>query len=193
MPRLFEPVGDVPRWRLIYDLLAQANVNDVVTYEELAKVLDVDPDMDRHIIQGNIARASTELLVEHKHAIENARGVGYRVVQAEEHLGLAQKRSVRARNQIGKATAVVKHVDYNELAGEVRRKFEAAGQVLAWQTSMMAQLDLRQQDLEERMAGVQATVRQTQRDAETTHERLAWLEAQLNKRSGGDGPELRSA
>lgn len=186
MPRPFEPVGDVARWRTLYELLAAANVDEVVTYADMADALDLDPVKDRRTIQGAITRAAAELLEINKHAIEPIRNAGYRIVKPAEHLVLAQRRSKKAERSLVRSSQVVTHVDYNGLASDVRRNFEAVGRVLAFQIGVMRRLDIRQRDLEESLVEVQSGVQQTQRDVQSHDERIAWLEEQERRRTGGD-------
>lgn len=190
MPRPFEPVGDVARWRLVFDLLvatlAESGVDFVVTYKDMAEALDLDPDVDRRTIQGVMPRAAKEFLEVHKHAMKAVPNQGYRIVKPAEHLGLAQERSSRATRHMVKADSVVTNVDFNGMESEVRRSFEVIGRVVRFQMGMMRQLDIRQRDVDERLAAVQANVQRTERDVQTHSERLAWLEEQERRRMGGD-------
>lgn len=189
MPRPFEPIGDLPRWRLLYELLSAAEVDEVVPYKELAESLDAEDDpAGRRLVQAAISRAARELLHTHRHAIEVVRNTGYRVVKPVEHLDLAHKRTRRAQVNLVKGAEVVSHVDLNGLTEDVRHSFEVVGQVFAFQMSHMRHLDLRQRDLDERLAGVQSTVRQTAQDQKSLNERVAWLEQQAH-RDGADGGE----
>lgn len=189
MPRPFEPIGDLPRWRLLYELLSVAEVDEVVPYKELAEALDAEDDPDgRRLVQAAISRAARELLHTHRHAIEVVRNQGYRVVRPVEHLDLAHKRTRRAQVNLVKGAEVVSNVDLNGMAADVRRSFEVVGQVFAFQMAHMRHLDLRQRDLDERLAGVQSTVKQTAEDQRSLGERVAWLEQQARKDDDGGEP-----
>ena len=184
MPRPFEPIGDVARWRTLYEVLSSAKVDDVVTYADMAEALELDAERDRQAIRSAVTRAATELLEVDKHAIEAVPDKGYRIVKPAEHLVLAQRRSKKAERSIVKSRSHVVNVDFNDLEEGLRSTFETVGRVLGWQLSMMRQLDIRQRDLEDSLASVQATVEQTARDQKSHEERLAWLE-QRQRLAGG--------
>lgn len=183
--RAFEPVGDRARWKTLYELLTKADVDDVVTYEDMAAALSINPVDDRRIIQQSIGRAATELLQVDKHAIEPVINEGYRIVKPAEHLVLAQRRGRRAERAMEKGHATVTNVDYNGLEADTRRTFELVGRAMAWQIAVMRRLDSRQRDFAESLASVQATVTQTAADQAAHESRLAWLEEQERKRRGG--------
>jgi hypothetical protein len=105
------PDGPVARWRVIYDLLQPLRPGDVLTYERMARALELDAKADRHVIQMAARRALRELLdVDHRGA-EAVTNTGYRVAAASDHLSLGEKRSARAGRQISAGHAVTTKVD----------------------------------------------------------------------------------
>jgi len=57
---MFEPRGDKPEWRLVYDeLLSAADYGQVITFSQLAEVLERDVH-DRQRLRAPIARARRE-------------------------------------------------------------------------------------------------------------------------------------
>jgi hypothetical protein len=129
----FEPVGPVARWKLIYDLLRPLNVGEILTYDSMARALDLDSEADRHVIQMSARRALKELLnIDHRgsKAVTN---VGYRVAMPIEHIGLAEERNKRAGRQLVAGRNVSTKVDLNGVDSQTRAALEVLAQGFARQ------------------------------------------------------------
>lgn len=185
----FKPVGEVARWRTLYELLRPLVPNDVLPYGDMADALELDPVKDRMTIQMAMRRAAKELeQVDHR-AVDSVRGVGYRVVEAPEHLTLAERHQRKARGALVRSHSKVEHVDYNALTAESRKAFEVVGRALTWQLQQMRHLDLRQKDLETAVEAVQSTVNRTETDVAQHDQRLADLERRVAALNGRESPE----
>lgn len=96
------PPTETARWRVLYDRLKGADYGRSFSYDELSKIVGVaDIRQDRWILQ----RTREELVRKDKRYLENLRRVGYRVVEASEHLGIGhqyRKKSMRAAARSGK-------------------------------------------------------------------------------------------
>ncbi|MFL3869241.1 hypothetical protein LT966_21820 [Streptomyces griseobrunneus] len=172
----FEPIGAEARWRTVYKLLTRQNVGDTVTYQQLADALDLHPKRDRTTIQAAVRRASQDFEERDKHALTAVANVGYRVVEAHEHLGLARKQQRKAGRALANGHSKVINVDFTGMDPEVRKAFEVTGRAFSLQMDFNRRFDVRQKRLE---SVVQETSQRTDRnEAEIAElkERLARLE-----------------
>ena len=172
----FEPVGELARWRVLVDLLRGAARGTLVSYAELGEALGLHPEDERPAIRAAVQLAAKHLSREHNRSLAAVRGVGYRVVLPEEHLGLAQAQQRKSRQALVRARGHVEHVDLSELDDVQRGLVMAAASALAWQQAQIRRLDLRQKDLESVVRSVQA---QTERTQEETAAQLAELEGRI--------------
>jgi hypothetical protein len=108
----FQPRGDKPEWRKIYDdLLAEADYGRVVTYAELSTVLGLQ--FERH--RSPIYRARRELGNLHLRWLVAVPKVGYRVIAANEHIHVADDHKHRARRQMTRMLEVARATDLAKL------------------------------------------------------------------------------
>lgn len=118
----FRPKGDVPEWRMIYDaLLVEANFGDVITYDELDEALG-RPFRDN---RSPIYRARNELGDMRRRWLEPVDGIGYRVIEANEHLYAAAKRKRRAQNQLKQMVHIGEVTDLARLTPEELATFDS--------------------------------------------------------------------
>lgn len=185
----FKPVGEVARWRTLYELLRPLAPDDQITYEEMAEALDLDLAKDKTVIQLAMRRAAKELEEVDNRAVDSVRNVGYRVVRAPEHLTLAERHQRKARGALVRSHSKVEHVDFNELDQTARKAFEVVGRALTWQLQQMSYLDLRQRDLQAAVESVQGNVNRTQSDVAQHDERLRELERRIAELGGEETPE----
>lgn len=177
MTHPFEPIGEKARWRLLYEVMAAAEVDSVVSYADLADALDLDAIGGRQIIQQAMSRAGRELLEKNNRAVESVRGVGYRVVRPEEQLRLAQYHQQRASKSLVRGSRTVRHVDFNGMDAGTRHAFEVTGRALGALIDMNRRLDARQERLEESMKSVVGRVDRSDDEIAALRERLARLES----------------
>ena len=111
----FAPIGDRARWRVIYDVLAELEPGDVLTYGRAAELLDLHETHDRAAIQKAIRRAAQENEVVNKRVIEPVKNVGYRVVHASEQAGIAKRYQRKSLDAIDTGTSKVVNVRLGEL------------------------------------------------------------------------------
>lgn len=175
--RPFEPIGDRARWRIIYELLQRAEVGQVITYEDLGAVLDLDPQSDRHTIQMAVRRAAREHEEADNRALDVIPNTGYVIVPAPEHLRLARDHHKRASKSLARGHSKVVHVDLSGLDPETRHAFEVVARAFALQMEFNKRFDVRQARLE------QAVNDMSQR-TERTEEEIAELKARLARLEG---------
>jgi DNA-binding winged helix-turn-helix (wHTH) protein len=130
MSTLFEPKGEVAEWRLIFDhLLSGAEFGDVITYDQLADVLEKSVEevkRTRHAIY----RARKEFGEQRRRWLVALPGRGYRVIQAVEHLSVANQHKSKARRQYESALTVSNVTDLSRLTGEQLASFDAQRKIL---------------------------------------------------------------
>lgn len=174
MSAAFKPKGEVARWRLVYDRLCEANVDDIVTYQQLSEVLDLHPTRDRHTIQMAMRRAAQEYETENRRALVPMRNQGYRVVGAEEHLALARTHQKKAGHELARGYSKVVNVDMNGLEPAVQQAFGMMAQAFALQMDFNRRFNVRQTKLEK-------AIRETQESSTRTDEEVAELRARLER------------
>jgi hypothetical protein len=122
----FQPKGDRPEWRIIYDeLLVAADFNTIIAYAELDRVLG------RSFVENRspIYRARQHLGEMRLRWLEAEPGVGYRVIEAREHLDAAQRRKRRARTQLGLMVKIAEVTDLARLEPDELARFDAQARI----------------------------------------------------------------
>lgn len=131
----FEPKGDVPEWRLIYDELRKLNVGDEITYRELSAALERPFVKNRNPLY----RAADELLHADRRALETVRGRGYRIAAAESHGILARRQIKFSRRRLRKGRALVENVRTEELPAHVARLYQMQAVNFSWAEQALQQ------------------------------------------------------
>jgi hypothetical protein len=172
----FEPLGETARWRIIYELLTETPVGDVLTYDAIADALDLDAGKDRHTVQVSTRRAATELEKVDKNAVEAVPGVGYRVVQPEEHLRLAKYQQRRSSRALARGSSKVINVDLSNVDPEIRQAFQVVAAAFAMQMDFNRRTDVRQKKLEQALDTVREKSTRTEDEVAELRARLERLE-----------------
>ena len=119
----FVPAGEKARWRVIYEIMQNADYGDVLKYWELGAALGLDHanDKDKHTIQMAVRRATIQLeRVEGRTAV-SVRNQGYQIAKPGEHLGIGRARNKRAGRQLDRGERVTNGVDLNLVDDETRK------------------------------------------------------------------------
>lgn len=173
----FEPVnGGVPRWRVLYAMLAPRSVGDILTYEAMCEALEI-PSTSRHIVQSAIRRAAREFEVHDRHALEPVPNVGYRVVKAEEHMVLARQQQKRAGRALSRGHSKVVNVDLSEMDPETRKAFTVVAQAFSAQMDFNRRTDIRQKNLEQIVSKLTPRTERAEQEIQELKKRLARLES----------------
>lgn len=175
----FEPVGDLARWRTVYDMLKPLVVDDVLTYEALAQALGLNADHDRPVMQAAVRRAARTFEQADKHALVAVPNVGYRVVRADEHVVLARGQQRRASRALERGHSKVVNVDLRGLSPEVRALTEATARAFSLQMDFNRRFDVRQQRLEGVVAEVSERTDRSEAEIAELKARLARLEGEV--------------
>lgn len=124
----FRPKGDKPEWQMIYDsLLMRVDFGDIITHEQLDAVLGRVFIEDR----GPLYKARRYLGKHRKRWVEPVEGVGYRVIEAREHMSAAQRRKRRARRQLSMMVEIAEVTDLARLTPEELAQFDTQAKVNA--------------------------------------------------------------
>lgn len=169
----FEPIGDTARWRVLYhELLKSTSHGDLITYDAMGNMLDLDPEADRHAIQMAVRRAARELLEADKLALDAVPNQGYRVVQASEHMELARRQQRRSHRALSRGHKTVVNVDFSGMEPEVRKAFDVMASAFAMQMDFNRRIDVRQRNLESATKAVTARQDRTEEELAELRERL---------------------
>lgn len=117
----FEPKGDVAEWRLVYDHLKDLERGSVVTIESIEELLGRPLGQNR----SPVYRAIRELEENNSRTIATVRGIGYRIADPNEHLGLGLSHSGRARRQLRRGLQRAESADRGGLAPAAAARLEA--------------------------------------------------------------------
>jgi hypothetical protein len=172
----FEPVGERARWRVVYDMLAATDTNGVVTYEAMAAALDLDPDKDRLTLQGAMRRAAKEHEVVDKRAVTAVPNEGYRVVEPQEHLGLARRQQVRSTKALKRGHSKAVNVDMSKIEPETRKALDMVAQVISLQMDFNRRAETKLAAHDRAIKSLTEATQRTEAEREDIMERLRRLE-----------------
>jgi hypothetical protein len=126
-------------------LLAAAEFDDVVTYDQLSVCLNREFIRNR----GPIYRACHQLGMLRHRWLEAVSGVGYRVIQANEHVRASLDRKQRARNQLQKMQVISRATDLARLTFEERELWDRQERINAALVSIVSSHEKRIDRIEE--------------------------------------------
>lgn len=179
---LFKPLGPVARWRVLYEeLLVPAAVGDVITYEAMGEILDLDPHREVHKIRSALNRAAAEYEDENGHALESLSRRGYRVVEPSGHITLAHRQQRRATRALSRGHSLATCADLSNADPAVKRALDTIAQAFSLQMEINRRYDVRQKRLEEAMSTVQKDQERTDAELARLRERLRQVEDRLDE------------
>ncbi len=157
MTKLFEPVGERPQWQVVFDRIATMEIGDTITHQDLQALL---PGAPRGSRDSALNRAVRQIEDDRKRTLANVRGIGYRMVEASEHEGLARRRHKRAKRQLSSASRKLRSADRSRLTPDERKRFDALEDHLSRQQEMIRRLDARVERAETGLREVRRTQKQ---------------------------------
>jgi len=119
-----EAIVLVPLKDRVYELFNGLEPDSVVTYAQLAQVMNCDPQKERHLLRVPVYQACKRLERDNQRTIENVQNVGYRVVHAREHGTLAGKHLERAHRQVRRGARRLAATRRDELTREDRQRLD---------------------------------------------------------------------
>ena len=126
MSTRFQPKGEKAEWLMVFDeLLKDADFGTIVTYEELDELLE------RRFVDNRapLYRARAELGDTRKRWLEAVPGVGYRVIEANEHVRIARQHKRKAQRQMTTMVKVAQVTDLSRLTPTELADFESQSKV----------------------------------------------------------------
>lgn len=146
----FKPRGDRSLRIIVADLVARAQINDLITYEEFARVLDTP---DRTQIRQAISAARPVILRDYNRALIPERGRGYRIARPGEFAGIAQDHRRKSDRQISKALAMIDNAPVDKMSPDELARHRAVGIAIHNLASRMINAEQRLADLETAVYG----------------------------------------
>lgn len=109
-------------WQKLVPLLMEAEIDGVVTYEQMDRVLGLGSNIQQN--RSPYYRALTEVQVVGMRTFECVRGEGYRRVHPNEHTRLSEQRSKLAQHHLRVAEGILQAADANHLTPHEQRVTE---------------------------------------------------------------------
>lgn len=131
------------------DALKDRPPESLVTYEELAAALDLDPSADVSKIRSIVRAAIKPLLDLHRRGLSNVPGKGYRILPARENMVVASGHRSKADRAMGRAVAFLQGANRDEMTETERRLHD--GQLM-----IMQAIHASHQHLDKRMNKIEA-------------------------------------
>ena len=149
---MFNVKGDRPQWMVVHERIAGMEIGEVVKDSDLAALL---PEASAATIRSAFTRAMREMEDQASRSFMRVRLVGYRMVHADEHAGLARRHHKRAGRQLRSAWRKAHSSDRSLLTQEGRRRMDDLELNLARQREMAERLEGRlRQETRERKSDV---------------------------------------
>lgn len=123
----FKPKADRPEWQIIFEHIQDRDFGAVISYEELDQLLGRDFKSAR----GPIYAATRRLGELKKRWLAPVKGVGYRVIQAREHMIQADHHKRKAKKQLGFMIKVGNATEISKLTTEELAQFDSQRKVNA--------------------------------------------------------------
>lgn len=141
MSNLFTPKNGVAQWRTVYEHLITMDVEDIVSDETLDSLL---PDAGEGSVKSAFHRAMREMETERSRTFTRIRNVGYRMVEAREHEGLAHDQHKKARRRLKAAGRKLLSADRSRLTTDEKTRFTALEIHVSQQQDMLRRLSVKQ-------------------------------------------------
>lgn len=124
----FKAKGPKPEWMMVYDeLLSTCDFGDIIGFSKLSSVLGRDFLENR----GPLYRAKLHMGQERKRWLSPVPGIGYRVIEAKEHMIEASKHKRKAKRQLGYMVKVGNATEITKLTPEELSRFDSQTRVNA--------------------------------------------------------------
>lgn len=171
----FAPVGEKSRKDYALEVLREHNVGDVVTYEVLEGRVGSE---DRPVIQAAVRDAAKDFLRFDQHAVEAVPNIGYRIVEPDGHVRLAEKQRKRSVRSLRRGSSLVSSVDFNGMTPDARKLAEGMALGFAHLLEANARMDARVRSVERATDAVAEKQDRTDVEVAELRARLARLEGE---------------
>lgn len=174
----FEPIGEKPRWELVYEELQTIDVGDVLTYERLYELCDTK---NRKAAQAPFYKAVNRWGSERKRAMRPVPNVGYRVVDAAEHEPIARGHHRKSRRALARSRKTLANADRSRLSPELVERFDRLEIHASRQEDAIRRLEARSAKHDAAIAESRRQHAVTTEKVEDTTKRVAQLEDTLRR------------
>lgn len=157
--------------RVIYDLAESAEPDTTFTYDELINALQegTDREISRAHIYAAVGAANKGLLAYRKRYLGVISGQGYRVIRADEQLGVALVKKDRANGYLKRGIDLLRNARLDELDAAQRTLHEGQLMIMAGLHQAIQESDRRHKRADELIQGLLTSNKEIQ-------ERLEHLE-----------------
>lgn len=158
--------------KVIYDLAENAEPDTTFTYTELLEALQegTEREITNSHVYAAVAAANKGLLTDHKRYLGVVRGLGYRVIRADEQLGAALVKKDRANGYLKRGIDLLRNARLDELDAAQRTLHEGQLMIMAGLHQAIQESDRRHKRADELIQGLLNSSKEIQ-------ERLDHLEA----------------
>ena len=104
---MFKPKNEVAYWKMLYDIIVDRKLGDLVTYDEITEIVGKEVNNSRV----HIYRANKELVDKNNRMLEVVPTVGYRIVEGLEMYKGAENHKTKSKRQIKQSTFIATHID----------------------------------------------------------------------------------
>ena len=168
---MFNPIGDQPQWQVIYERLSTMEIGDVIKDTELAELLPLAAEGS---YRSAFHRAVRQVEDDKRRTFARVRSVGYRMVEAIEHISLAKGQHRKAKRSLGRAQRKLHSADRTLLSREDRQRVDALEEHVVRQQEMIRRLSAAQEKTE-------ARVSVTEKETAAVNDRIDRLTALLER------------
>lgn len=117
---MFKPKNEKSQWRMIYEAIQPLGAGDIITYDDLDRVLGEESRFCR----GAIYRASKELMKKDHRGLVSKRGEGYMVIKGMDMKDDAQDKTDRAGRLVVRAGFEARAIDVRDLSPEEKKTLD---------------------------------------------------------------------
>lgn len=165
-------------WRVLYDAIHDADHGRTFGWTELNELAGMKPGEDVRDDRWILHRCRVEMVRHDKRYLESVRGVGYRVVESEEHLGAGHRYRRKSMRAAARSKRVLAAADMSRIDDPtIRNKIMEMEVRMGWSEQQLKHHDERLTDTE------QVTERLTIEQADYS-DRLAAVEERLQRMAG---------
>ena len=157
--------------QVVYDMALNLRPNDILSYDSLLTALQdgVEIKFNRNRIYGAVKAGNKKLLKERNRYLAVIRGKGYKLISAEEHLGVALAKKQTAQKHMQTGVEILEHTAFEELSPTHRAIHER-------QMMIMKGLYSQIKHHEQKFVETDNLIEKLRQQQETIEERLERLE-----------------
>lgn len=104
----------------VVQYLASAEYGDTITHNRLAEIAGVREGSEAY---RNIMARVQKKMLDHGHAVENVRGVGYRVLDPDDYSGVSVRLAVSGARRIDRGVKVLRNAPLQDMSADGRARY----------------------------------------------------------------------